>query len=61
MNEPGKPIVTRSHGARFYCLNCEREYRNCTCKVYQSADLLADRAKTLVFVRGEGIPIESLV
>lgn len=53
-NEPGKPIVTRREGARFYCAVCGGAYsadtnkgfaagdlvRLCKCAVYVSADTL---------------------
>jgi hypothetical protein len=39
-NKPGEPIVDRSPGAKFYCLNCHKTYQKCKCRVYISADTL---------------------
>ena len=39
-NTPGEPIVTRDHGARFYCIACFKMYQKCRCRVYMAADTL---------------------
>lgn len=39
-NTPGEPITSREKGAYFFCLECQKEYRKCKCRVYVSADTL---------------------
>jgi hypothetical protein len=33
-----KMIINRSEGAYFFCATCQKEYRNCKCRVYVSAE-----------------------